>query len=254
MFAPFFGRFVARGMRLTLSLLFWFTPVAWPAARARGLAAAQWFSPIGYVVDATRACLIAGAPPPTWAARAVVLVRDGGAGGAGRAGQQPPARAVPGGALTLERIDTLRGEYVALCAGGALTGEAAALIRCAAADGAELIYGDAVQTGADGRARPVFRPAWSPETLLSHNNAGSALVLAAELYARAGADGREDADALYALFHRAAALARRRLPYPARAVLRRAASAVLQLPHRVGRPAPARPQRHGGTGAVHRQL
>ena len=37
------------------------------------------------------------------------------------------------------------------------------------------------RTGADGRARPVFRPAWSPETLLSHNNAGSALVLAAEL-------------------------------------------------------------------------
>ncbi len=107
----------------------------------------------------------------------------------------------------MERIDTLRGEYVALCAGGALTGEAAALIRRAAADGAELIYGDAVQTGADGRARPVFRPAWSPETLLSHNYAGSALVLAAELYARAGADGREDADALYALFHRAAALA-----------------------------------------------
>ena len=66
MFAPFFGRFVARGMRLTLSLLFWFTPVAWPAARAGGLAAAQWLSPIGYVVDATRACLIAGAPPPTW--------------------------------------------------------------------------------------------------------------------------------------------------------------------------------------------
>lgn len=66
MFAPFFGRFVARGMRLTLSLLFWFTPVAWPAARADGLAAAQWLSPIGYVVDATRACLIAGAPPPTW--------------------------------------------------------------------------------------------------------------------------------------------------------------------------------------------
>ena len=66
MFAPFFGRFVARGMRLTLSLLFWFTPVAWPAARADGMAAAQWLSPIGYVVDATRACLIAGAPPPTW--------------------------------------------------------------------------------------------------------------------------------------------------------------------------------------------
>ena len=37
-----------------------------PAARAGGLAAAQWFSPIGYVVDTTRACLIAGAPPPTW--------------------------------------------------------------------------------------------------------------------------------------------------------------------------------------------
>ena len=54
-------------MRLTLSLLFWFHAggVA-RGARARGLAAAQWFSPIGYVVDATRACLIAGAPPPTW--------------------------------------------------------------------------------------------------------------------------------------------------------------------------------------------
>ena len=66
MFAPFFGRFVAHGMRLTLSLFFWFAPVAWPAGRLFGAGAAQWLSPIGYVVDATRACLIAGASFPAW--------------------------------------------------------------------------------------------------------------------------------------------------------------------------------------------
>lgn len=66
MFAPFFGKFVSRGMRLTLSLFFWFTPVAWPVARIGGMGIAQWLTPTCYVVDVTRACLIAGAPFPAW--------------------------------------------------------------------------------------------------------------------------------------------------------------------------------------------
>lgn len=66
MFAPFFGRFVAQGMRLTLSLFFWITPVAWPAARLNGANAMMALSPIHYVVDTARAAVLAGAPFPAW--------------------------------------------------------------------------------------------------------------------------------------------------------------------------------------------
>lgn len=66
MFAPFFGKFVARGMRLTLSLFFWITPIAWPAAKLSGAAAMMALSPIHYVVDVARAAVLAGAPFPAW--------------------------------------------------------------------------------------------------------------------------------------------------------------------------------------------
>ena len=97
MFAPFFGRFVERGMRLTLSLFFWFTPVAWPVARLGGPGVMQWLSPIGYVVDATRACLIAGAPFPAWNRTLWFLCLMAGlavAGAAGSSRLQEPYREV----------------------------------------------------------------------------------------------------------------------------------------------------------------
>ena len=125
----------------------------------------------------------------------------------------------------MDRIETLRGEYVALCAGGRLTGEAPTLIRRAAAGGAALIYGDAVQADPEGRERSVFRPAYAPETLLATNYAGSPVVLSAALFARVGTDGREDADAIYALLLRAAALTGR----------------AWHIPHALFRGAPAPP-------------
>ena len=67
----------------------------------------------------------------------------------------------------MQRIDTLGGEYLALFSNGALTGEATTLIRGAAAKGAELIYGDALHVKEDGGEEPVFRPAYSPDTLLA---------------------------------------------------------------------------------------
>lgn len=125
----------------------------------------------------------------------------------------------------MDRIETLRGEYVALCAGGRLTGEAPTLIRRAAAGGAALIYGDAVQADPEGRERSVFRPAYAPETLLATNYAGSPVVLSTALFARVGTDGREDADAIYALLLRAAALTGR----------------AWHIPHALFRGAPAPP-------------
>ena len=105
----------------------------------------------------------------------------------------------------MQRIDTLNGEYVALFSNGALTGEAPTLIRAAAAKGAELIYGDALHVREDGSEEPAFRPAYSPDTLLAYPYAGSLLVMSERLYARLRPDGREDADAVYSLFLRAAA-------------------------------------------------
>lgn len=105
----------------------------------------------------------------------------------------------------MERIDTLNGEYLALFAGGTLTGEAVTLIRRAAARGAELIYGDALHAGPEGEEQPDFRPACSPDTLLARNYTGSPVILSDRLLRQLRPDGREDADALYALMLRALA-------------------------------------------------
>lgn len=97
MFAPFFGRFVERGMRLTLSLFFWFTPVAWPVSLVGGPGATQWLSPIGYMVDLTRASLLAAAPLPAWNRTLWFLCLTAGlaiAGATGSARLQEPYREV----------------------------------------------------------------------------------------------------------------------------------------------------------------
>lgn len=114
----------------------------------------------------------------------------------------------------MQRIDTLGGEYLALFSNGALTGEATTLIRGAAAKGAELIYGDALHVKEDGGEEPVFRPAYSPDTLLAYPYTGSLLVLSKRLYSRLQPDGREDADAVYALLLRAAAMQQEALHIP----------------------------------------
>ncbi len=114
----------------------------------------------------------------------------------------------------MQRIDTLGGEYLALFSNGALTGEATTLIRGAAAKGAELIYGDALHVKEDGGEEPVFRPAYSPDTLLAYPYTGSLLVLSKRLYSRLQPDRREDADAVYALLLRAAAMQQEALHIP----------------------------------------
>ncbi len=114
----------------------------------------------------------------------------------------------------MQRIDTLGGEYLALFSNGALTGEATTLIREAAAKGAELIYGDALHIKEDGGEEPVFRPVYSPDTLLAYPYTGSLLVLSKRLYSRLQPDGREDADAVYALLLRAAAMQQEALHIP----------------------------------------
>ncbi len=114
----------------------------------------------------------------------------------------------------MQRIDTLGGEYLALFSNGALTGEATTLIRGAAAKGAELIYGDALHVKEDGGEEPVFRPAYSPDTLLAYPYTGSLLVLSKRLYSRLQPDGREDADAVYALLLRAASMQQEALHIP----------------------------------------
>ena len=114
----------------------------------------------------------------------------------------------------MQRIDTLGGEYLALFSHGALTGEATTLIRGAAAKGAELIYGDALHVKEDGGEEPVFRPAYSPDTLLAYPYTGSLLVLSKRLYSRLQPDRREDADAVYALLLRAAAMQQEALHIP----------------------------------------
>ena len=114
----------------------------------------------------------------------------------------------------MQRIDTLGGEYLALFSNGVLTGEATTLIRGAAAKGAELIYGDALHVKEDGGEEPVFRPAYSPDTLLAYPYTGSLLVLSKRLYSRLQPDGREDADAIYALLLRAAAMQQEALHIP----------------------------------------
>lgn len=71
----------------------------------------------------------------------------------------------------------------------------------------ELLYGDALCKGSDGACTPIFRPAYSPDTLLATNYIGSPVVLSERLLRQLPHDGREDADALYSLALRAAAKA-----------------------------------------------
>ena len=62
--------------------------------------------------------------------------------------------------------------------------------------------------------RPYRRPAYSPDTLLAYPYTGSLLVLSKRLYSRLQPDGREDADAVYALLLRAAAMQQEALHIP----------------------------------------
>lgn len=107
----------------------------------------------------------------------------------------------------MERIDTLSGAYLAFSAGGTLTGDAVTLIRRAANANAELLYGDALYDRPGDTPKQVFRPAYSPDTLLATNYIGSPVVVSERLLRQLGHDGREDADALYSLALRAAAKA-----------------------------------------------
>lgn len=149
----------------------------------------------------------------------------------------------------MQRIDTLGGEYLALFSNGALMDSAPTFIRKAAAKGAELIYGDALHVKEGGKDEPVFRPAYSPDTLLAYPYTGSLLVLSRRLYSRLQPDGREDADAVYQLLLRAAAMQQK----------------AFHIPHALFRGAPPPPccskrivtdalQRLGRVGAVHEGL
>jgi len=105
----------------------------------------------------------------------------------------------------MERIETENGTYVALFSDGKLTGEAPTLIRASAKQGHDFLYGDAIHADTKGAEHPVYRPVYSPDTLLSHPYIGSPVILSERLYRALGSPVREDADALYALALRAAA-------------------------------------------------
>lgn len=117
------------------------------------------------------------------------------------------------------------------------------------AEGAELIYGDAVHVAKDGQETPVYRPVYSPDTLFARNYIGSPVILSRKLAQQLRVDEREDADALYALTLQVCAGAQR----------------VYRIPHALFRGAPPPPccnkrivtnalERFGRNGVVHEGL
>ncbi len=106
----------------------------------------------------------------------------------------------------MRRIITANGNYYVLHAPeGALTDSAIPVLRSLARTGADLLYGDELEIGADGSQRLVSKPEPSPDTLLSYNYIGSPLAVSEALMHRAGPPASESyaerwAFALRALF------------------------------------------------------
>lgn len=116
-------------------------------------------------------------------------------------------------ALNISRMETVHGPYVVITQpNGRLLPEAETLLREAVLrSGADLLYADAEIVQKKG-AQPVYKPDFSPDTLLSYNYVGSPLMLSERLWTRVkGCLDAENsiADQQYALTVRAMLLAER---------------------------------------------
>lgn len=115
--------------------------------------------------------------------------------------------------LAVQSIETVYGRYVVLMQrDGDLVPEAETVLRRAVyRSRADCLYADAAVQTARGH-RPIYKPAFSPDTLLSYNYVGSPLVLSEGLYQRVCADvslPQTEADRLYLLSVRALLMAER---------------------------------------------
>ena len=83
-------------------------------------------------------------------------------------------------------MDTVYGPYAVLTQReGALLPETETLLRAAVGrSGADCLYADAAIVLRDGSLRPVYKPVFSPDTLLSYNYVGSPLFLSKTLWNR----------------------------------------------------------------------
>ncbi len=112
-------------------------------------------------------------------------------------------------------IKTARGTYLLSCAENVILDEdAPEKMRLFAQSGADCIYFDERQRDARGGITDVYKPDWSPDTLLSYLYIGAVLLVSESLFARVGAPKTKDAAERSLFCIRAAFAAERVLHVP----------------------------------------
>ena len=110
----------------------------------------------------------------------------------------------------MENFNSHNGEYVILFRrGGFLENGAADEFRLFAEREADFIYADEAVIRDDGSIETVYKPVFSPHTLLSYNYIGSPVAVKKALYEHLGGVDEGDESALYAFVLRATELAKR---------------------------------------------
>ncbi len=112
--------------------------------------------------------------------------------------------------MGMENFNSHNGEYVVLARrGGFLENGAAEEFSLLAEREADFIYADEAVIRDDGSTETVYKPVFSPHTLLSYNYIGSPIAVKRTLYEKLGGADEADESALYAFTLRATELAKR---------------------------------------------